>query len=210
MDNEEIIKNFRINILKRKNHITVATSTSREKDIADFVLSGDKDEQGIMQAIDDLPIGGGTIEILDGEILTSSPIVWEKDSVVLVGQGIGDRRKSFIDDRLAIGTRIVAQPGFVGDSIIKIARQDRPVAHTKISDFTIDGNGENADGIRILTFRGDVTRIAVFECINGLVVGGLQEWNPYDTNFSKLLLAFNKLDGMHYNQYSPDSHAKHG
>src|SRR5687768_2219642 len=136
MENEELLKNLRINFLKRKNNITVASVMSREREIADFICDGITDEEEIKQAIDDLPKGGGHVNLLDGDFMTSSPIVWDKDNVTITGQGAGDRKAAAIDDSLAIGTRIIANDDFSGDAIVIISRIDRPVAHTILSDFT--------------------------------------------------------------------------
>jgi len=197
--------------LRNRSHIRLAGAGSRNKVYADRVCDGTADQTDVMNAIGDLPVGGGVVELLDGEFLVNAPITWEKDSVTLMGQGRGDRVASSLADTIAVGTRIRAVTGFTGSDIIKVYREDlaRPVAQTRLCDFTVDGNniGTAVTGINILSFRNVVERVAVFECTGyGIYVDGLAAWNPYDCFYDKLLLGFNDLDGLYFAANSPDAH----
>lgn len=197
--------------LRNRSHLRVASSGSRHKTYADVVCDGTADQDSIMSAMADVPVGGGVVELLDGEFVTNAPIIWDRDNVTLRGQGAGDRKGSSLADTDAVGTRIRAASDFSGSDIIKIYREDetRPVAQTKLLDFVVDGDSIAGpiNGINILSFRNIVSRVSVYECTGyGIYVAGLNAWNPYDCYYNQLQLAYNDLDGLHFAQYSPDAH----
>lgn len=71
----------------RGSSFIVAASDSRDKARADYVCDGTADEVEINTAINDLPAGGGGIQLLEGTYTLSSRIVISKNNVSIVGMG---------------------------------------------------------------------------------------------------------------------------
>jgi len=71
----------------RGSSFIVAASDSRDKERADYVCDGTADEVEINTAINNLPAGGGGIQLLEGTYDINSSIIISKNNVSIEGMG---------------------------------------------------------------------------------------------------------------------------
>lgn len=192
--------------------VAASDSDTKIKAKADFPCDGTADEVQLNLAVAALAATGGTIIVAPGTYNLAASWVIDKDSVTVIGGGVGGRQGAASTGR---GTFIKAATGVTTAVVlVKQAADVRPLQSVILRDLNVDGNsiGAAVDGIYFSSFEGLVNHCHVHNCTgDGISVQGYgptpgPQWTTYDTIVSDCHCDHNTLAGVHLQVYAGDVH----
>jgi hypothetical protein len=202
------------NFVKGKRaEIVVTAANARNSAYGDAVCTGIADEATINNAISDLATPGGVVRLSEGSFNLNSPILLNRSSVSLLGQGTKDFFQTTYVSSGILGTSLVPTGTFAGSAVVmvQLASDANPAQGVKLADFVIHGNrlpvGVPVDGVLFRAYKSKIRDISVYKCTgNGVKLLGYEGWNTYETMLQGIIASWNTLDGVRFDSNTADMH----
>lgn len=173
-----LLANRALDSLSRSATVVVAASDSKHKEAADYVCTGNNDQDTIMEAINSLPSYGGTVQLLEGNYHNSKSIVIERENVTLEGAGRATRIHTETWDDDNYWSAITINPGTNGVCIKDIYWNGNETSFGFGLDC-IDIWGESENEVQNLHITGchfhdfGSTHVYGLQMVNGIIEGNI-------------------------------------